>query len=641
MWPAIIAIATIQAIPFTWGFRRSADEVAFLAAALDGSAAVKTLTVTLALEQGRLGLFASIPLNVLGAYLADLDLARWSFVALHFGYYILFSAYVAFLCRAKVAPMLTLLLISLQPICRANDYMPPLAYPLQNTVPFVLLIASRYALALWRRDHKPSPWLYWLALGVSTASMMTTEYAFLLGTTLLAFEYLLALARRSSDSPTVGIAISSLLRCGAFWQDAASVATALGAYAGFRWLHPSSYEGNVLDAGTQVLHVAATTVLHVHAGTVLSRPIFDVASLPWSVLATALGIGIASGLCAWVTVRDATLLAFPGLIAAFGVAAMVYITFPIAANARQQLWCLEHGACGYLDSRISYLWLMLVLLGSIAWIFRRLQTASRVFAFNLMAAALASAAAASTFANNWRDGQATKLDAEVWKAAALLACHPELEPASDALLVRMIDPERRARFHPGSDQAGFWRQYLAFEKAHSSCSPDEGKKLADLMFLTGRGPTAVPGELVQFTGLASRRYLESGWSAPEDWGTWSDGDQATVVFQVLRARPEERLTLQFDFRLFTLGSASRQSIDVLVNGRHADVWAAGPVTAGVSCCSATIDLQPLPAPDQLVHVTFRIRHPRRKDDPPQQETRRLGLGLVSMTLIANSGTGFE
>jgi len=91
-WLALAMIALIQAEPFTFGYRRSADEIDFLVALFGGWRTVEEFAKSFATAQGRLGFLAVMPLNFLGAYLADGYLARWIFVLLHFGMLALFAA---------------------------------------------------------------------------------------------------------------------------------------------------------------------------------------------------------------------------------------------------------------------------------------------------------------------------------------------------------------------------------------------------------------------------------------------------------------------------------------------------------------------------------------------------------------------
>jgi len=68
-WLALAAIVLVQAHPFTFGYRRSADEIDFLMAFFGGWRTVEEFAKSLAAAQGRLGFLAVMPLNILGAYL--------------------------------------------------------------------------------------------------------------------------------------------------------------------------------------------------------------------------------------------------------------------------------------------------------------------------------------------------------------------------------------------------------------------------------------------------------------------------------------------------------------------------------------------------------------------------------------------
>ena len=109
-WLALAVIVLLQAQPFTFGYRRSADEVTFLAALFNGWPALEEMTVSLAVFQGRLGLLVTTPLNAIGAYLSDSHLARWIFVLLHFGVLALFAACFSIISATNVTRVLLLFL---------------------------------------------------------------------------------------------------------------------------------------------------------------------------------------------------------------------------------------------------------------------------------------------------------------------------------------------------------------------------------------------------------------------------------------------------------------------------------------------------------------------------------------------------
>jgi hypothetical protein len=61
------------------------------------------------------------------------------------------------------------------------------------------------------------------------------------------------------------------------------------------------------------------------------------------------------------------------------------------------------------------------------------------------------------------------------------------------------------------------------------------------------------------------RFLASGWSAPEAWGTWSDGTHAQIVLE-LAARPDGPLTVELDVRGRLAQASARQRVRATVRG---------------------------------------------------------------------------
>jgi hypothetical protein len=638
-WLALAVIVLLQAQPFTYGFRRSADEVAFLAAFGHGWHAIEDMAVSLAVFQGRLGLLVTTPLNAIGAHLSDGFVARWIFVLLHFGVLALFAAYFSIVSATNVTRALLVFLVALQTICRGDDYMPPIAYPLQNTLPFLALLAARCTILLARR-RDGGQLLLWPARLVFLVAMLTTEFAFLLATALLAGEYGFALARRRRNGAAAREALRAALRQREFAYDVAIVALALFAYLAFRWLHPSSYVGNVIDAGLAIGRVVETTVRHVLAGTVFSRDVLDVTSLPPQALPMAALVGILSTGCLLVVLREVRDLPSPLLVALGSVLAIAYVTFPLAGNARQQVWCVDNGACGYLDSRISYLGFVVIVVCLCALVLRLLPGPRASMAAVAAMSVATGVIAATTYARNLRDGQDMIVDGWTWERAALLACYPDEQPVADRALLRLIDPEKRVRFHPGADKAHFWREYMSVVRRDGQCASDTAARRAELRRVLELGAVVFVGQTIQFRGKAANLYLGDGWSQPEPWGVWSDADRANLSFLTRVAPRIGELQLRLVFQPYIRPSVGQQTIAVSVNGRPVDTWTISKNMRDNGCCERTIPLGPELRLGQDVEITFHVLDPRNPaDDREIVDRRRLGLFLQSMTLVAPADKG--
>jgi hypothetical protein len=630
---AIIAIVIVmQALPFVEGYRRSADEVAFLDYAMQGWRAVATTTEWLAFSQGRLGLLFTTPLNALGALYSDILAVRTAFVVLHFAVFALFAAYFSLVSARHVTGALLLLLVTLQPLCRVNEFMPPVTYPLQNSLPFLWLLLARYVVVVEsRRADGGRPSRLWPACAVFILAMMTTEYAFLLGSALLLAEYGFALGSQARPGISWRDRLARLMRQRKTALDALSVGIALGTYVGFRAIYPSGYEGNVLDAAFDIQRVLATTFHRVWAGTIFSHGLAPPLSAPWYLWLAAAVVGIATTFALVLTLPTIRSLPSPLLVITGCLAVILYVSFPLAANARQQRWCLEEGACGYLDSRLSYLAVAVIALSVLAWVLRSLTWPILAKVFVVSVAVVLGILGAMTFLDSWQRGRTMHADAGAWRNANLLACYPDHQPASDALLVKMIDSDNRVPFHPGSDRAGYWRRYLRHEAGSVDCK-SAASRLAEVHRL---GPAITLGQTVDFAaGTGGSAYLGTGWSLPEPpFGVWSDGPQAELMLVPRDVPADRQAYLKVRFHPYFGPSVVNQTIEVIVNGVPTEEWKLTLERDRAGCCERFIALPRTVAKDGLVTVVFRLSQPRTPSlEPSSPETRRLGLALVTATL---------
>jgi len=631
VWLALAAIIVAQALPFTYGYRRSADEIDFLVASFGGWRTVEEFAKSLAAGQGRLGFFAVMPLNVLGAYLADSYLARWVFVLLHFGMLALFAGYFSILSATNVVRPLFVVLVALQSIGGVHDYMPPVSYPLQNTLPILALLIARCTILLVQPHGRGAPYMLWPARIVFLLAVMTTEYAFLLGTALLAAEYGGALARiwRRGASPRE--ALVSVFTRRPFLYDAAIVAFTLATYLAYRQFHPSVYAGNVIDAGFDVGRVVETTIRHTLAGTIFSSEFLK--SLPYEALPMAIVIGVLTAACLFAVLYDVRDLPLPLATALGSALAVAYVTFPLAANAQKQMWCVDHGACGWLDSRISYLGVGVIIVCMIAVVLRYMPNYRTTTAMVAVVSGSMGLIATTTYTRNLHDGLAMAADAKAWERAALLACYPAVQPAADLPLLRLIDPERLVRFHPGTDTARFWRDYMTFLRTSRSCPDDAASHLSVLRQMNELGPTLSIGQTVRLTDKSANRYLGVGWSQQEPWGVWSVAEQANLVFLPRYPPGIDGLQLRAVFRPYIRPSIGQQTISVSVNGHFVDEWTISQGMFDKGCCERTIALGREPTLADEVDVTFHIHDPRSPEaDREIVDDRRLGIFLHSMTL---------
>lgn len=626
----------MQAIPFTEGYRRAADEVMFLDTWIRGWPAVMEHAWSGAHYQGRLGFWALVPLNAFAAGFADILAVRVAFVLLHFAILGLFAFHFARISATRTTAALLLLLVTLQPLCRASEFMPPVTYPLQNSLPILCVLLARCVVFQEaRRDDGGRASRLWPAYIVFTLAMLATEFAFLLGTSLLFAEHGFALLAQARQGVPLRDRLTGLMRQRIARFDALSVGLVLVAYFSWRMIHPSSYEGNMLDGAFEIGRLLATTFHRVWAGTTFSHDLIAPLSVSRDMWLAAAVVGIATS-CGLVLFLPAIRsLPSPVMVAAGAVAVILYISFPLAANARQQRWCLEQGACGYLDSRLSYLAAVVIVLCGIAWALRSLTQPMLARAFVVSVSVILGLVAALTFIDGWQRGRTMHADAGAWRNANLLACYPDRQPASDDLLLRMIDGEKRVTFHPGTDRAAFWRRYLGHVSASRDCSAPGGVDASRLARIDRLGPAIVPGQTIDFAaGVGILPFLGKGWSQAEPpFGIWSDGPEAELVLVPRDVPADRQAWLKVRFHPYFGPSVMNQTIRVIVNGVPTEEWGLTTDRDRTGCCERSIALPRTAPKDGLVTVVFRLSRPRTPSlEPGSPETRRLGLALVTATL---------
>jgi hypothetical protein len=142
------------------------------------------------------------------------------------------------------------------------------------------------------------------------------------------------------------------------------------------------------------------------------------------------------------------------------------------------------------------------------------------------------------------------------------------------------------------------------------------------------------GSEVSFTSAAHRTYTGFGWSGAEDWGTWSDGDEAFLNFNY-RDKLQHDVTLEITFNVFSAGSHQRQGVSLSANGEPVGEWhvdAAAdrmPLTKKLSIPASLLQSGHL-------ELKFRIANPM---SPAQvglsADDRRLGIGLIRLKVASH------
>ncbi|MBS7699817.1 MULTISPECIES: hypothetical protein [unclassified Chelatococcus] len=436
--------AALQAQPFLAGYRLTADEILFHYLTLKNTLAqnFQFLSETAA-QQGRIGQFVVLPINMMASHLSAVTWVRVGFLGAWGGLMLLTALWVGGLCRSRAVALLSfLVLVTYQRL--GFDHMPPNSYPLQNTVPFLLILASRLAGGVQRSLVTDCILRVILCL-----SMVTTEYAWVFGLGVIGCEYLASFSLGRQE----GLA---RLKTRGFALDMMAITIALALYLGYRIVHPSHYESNSPDGIRNLGALIWTSFFHVLNGTVI-LPVqwAHFAQAPWKALAAWAGMSVLTAGVAWGALRHLERDRPWLTIATIGVLFSVYVTLPVAATLRHQSWCATAWPCAYLDTRSAFPGVAVALVGICGWLLRF----GRIMQVAL-AVALGLGAGTTYLYNIWVSQELTSA-ARVWERADALAClAPSSLPHGEALL-KAVDPRSLISVHPNFPQADYWRAYIA------------------------------------------------------------------------------------------------------------------------------------------------------------------------------------
>jgi hypothetical protein len=139
-----------------------------------------------------------------------------------------------------------------------------------------------------------------------------------------------------------------------------------------------------------------------------------------------------------------------------------------------------------------------------------------------------------------------------------------------------------------------------------------------------------PGEKVGFAeGGRGFGMVREGFSSPESWATWTDGERARIEVCGLAVRPEESVHLVFHVAPFSPPGSAPPEVGVLVAGEQRDTWRFAP---GDRVVAREVLLPGAAIPSNgCVDLGFRMTGLR---SPAalglSEDSRRLGLAFVDL-----------
>jgi hypothetical protein len=475
----------MQAWNFMSGYRMTADDIYFQNIFFDGIKEIFFQSHQLAVSQGRIGQYVSVPLVILGSYWADVIWVRAIYVAIYFLLFFLISKFIANSIKADITLLLFTLMVSLTNLGPQEfNHLPPTAYPLLISIPFLIIISVK----LWRqsysqhlsRQNKLRNTIYCLLM---LLAMLFNEYAFLFGVGLILVQYFCDVNLKDILNREFNFSKVTLKNRQLFFDGLIALIAFL-IYLIFRINFPSTYDGNTPDGLMRLPNIFYTLIGHIFSGT--SIPFL----LGWKtqlVQATDLAkliqitsqrqifiaaiFGAISGSIMFIALkRSASSIAIPTIYWAI-VGAFLYsiiVTIPNAITLKYQEWCSLMD-CIYIDTRISYYGFIAALVFVILLLLKIFPSKSKLFFISrLFLCCILGAFASHTYLNNEVIKLSMQEYTKAWERAQLQACSNNVEQSNPKFL-QNLDPNKLIHYHPGFQVDKYWINYIQDYKVRKGC----------------------------------------------------------------------------------------------------------------------------------------------------------------------------
>jgi hypothetical protein len=623
---------------FLTGYRLTADDVEFHYQVMNGISNSWQFVKSTAITQGRIVHFIDLPVSMLGAYYADNVIFRVFYTAIYFTNFLLIGKYVSMISGVRSGLFMVLVLVSFHPL----DYfhLAPNSYPFHVSLPIILILLSRIALWKIRRiNNENSKTVEWLWLSLCFVGMSFSEYGFIFSVALIGTEFLTRVITRWVEKGRWMEALIHWLHHQYVKKDFAIVLGFIMAYFGFRFLFPSAYSGNKITDNFQFFIFFKTLFGHIYGGTsiaslVRGREYFGdflsgLGYVEWGMVASVLFGTFFASVFALVDLKKKCgakeLIYRYWLIAGIGLFFAVIVTIPVAIVAKYQSWCVDINACAFVDSRISYLgvgvFIAALIFGVVSSHSGNRSSKAVIMVFISVALAIFGAL---TFLNNLRIRSDMNNFVSGFERANKMAClsDDDLHKISSSIL-SFIEPVPRINFHPGFNINKYWIDYINSARRRVDCDGQE-YRISDFF------PPLNVGEKTFFIHSGGGvNYLLAGWSASEVWGTWSEGEMASVFLPLPTKRANAIL---IEAKPLISQSHQKQRVELVINGVLAAELILTETSGGMFEVKIPEEVKQKTG-DGFLKLEFHFPDAARpKDIGLGDDSRKLALGLVALTV---------
>lgn len=142
-------------------------------------------------------------------------------------------------------------------------------------------------------------------------------------------------------------------------------------------------------------------------------------------------------------------------------------------------------------------------------------------------------------------------------------------------------------------------------------------------------------KLTFVTGSPDLGFLTSGWSGPEDHGTWSQAPEAIITLNLSSSLREKELVIRFVATAFVVAKVPAQTVKISAGGRELGEWkfSLGAEDEATREFIVPAELNPAPGPFVISFALPNSASPSALGIG--QDIRQLGIHILSADLQIN------